>query len=137
MAPEEFEQAARAGEFIEHAEYAGNRYGTLRSELEAASGGIVLEIDLQGARQIRETLPEAVQVFVAPPSAEDLERRLEQRGLDSPEEIARRLDLAQGEMGAQQEFAEVVVNDDLERAVEELVGLAATMCGPEGQADHK
>ncbi len=92
---------------------------------------------MQGARQIRETLPEAVQVFVAPPSAEALEHRLERRGSDSPEEIARRLELAQGEMAAQEEFAQVVVNDDLERAIEELVGLAATMCGPEGQADDK
>jgi guanylate kinase len=137
MAPEEFDEAVRAGEFIEHAEYAGNRYGTLRSELEAASAGIVLEIDLQGARQVRDTLPEAVQVFVAPPSAEDLGRRLEARGSDSPEEITRRLELAQVEMAAKEEFGKVVVNDDLERAVEELVGLAATMCGPEGQADHK
>jgi len=134
MDEEEFDAAMQAGEFIEHAEYAGNRYGTLRSELEGADGGIVLEIDLQGARQIRDTLPEAVQVFIAPPSAEDLRRRLEARGSDSPQQIARRLELAEVELAAQQEFAKVVVNDDVERAVGELVELAATMCGPNGQA---
>lgn len=137
MDEEEFDAAMQAGEFIEHAEYAGNRYGTLRSELERPAQGVVLEIDLQGARQIRETLPEAVQVFVAPPSAEDLRRRLEARGSDSSEQISRRLELAEVELAAQEEFAEVVVNDDLDHALEELVGLAASMCGPEGQADTK
>ncbi len=121
----------RAGEFIEHAEYAGNRYGTLRSELERAADGIVLEIDLQGARQVRETLPEATQVFIAPPSPADLRERLEGRGSDSPEQIARRLEAAEVEMAAQEEFGHVVVNDDVERALDELVGLAATMCAPE------
>ena len=131
MAPEDFERAVAAGDFIEHAEYAGNRYGTLRSELERPAAGIVLEIDLQGARQIRETLPEAVQVFVTPPSAEELRSRLEARGSDSPAEIARRLELAAVELAAQEEFSRVVVNDDVGRALEELVSLAASMCGPE------
>ena len=75
--------------------YAGNRYGTLRSELERArDGGIVLEIELQGARQVREALPDAIQVFIAPPSLGDLRERLEGRGTDSPEQIARRLEAA-------------------------------------------
>ena len=113
---------------MEHAVYAGNRYGTLRSELERPARGIVLEIDLQGARQVRESLPEAVQVFIAPPSLEDLRRRLEQRGSDDPEQIEERLRLAPDELAAQEEFARVVVNDDVERATEELVELAATMC---------
>jgi guanylate kinase len=121
-----------AGDFIEHAEYAGNRYGTLRSELDRAADGIVLEIDLQGARQVRETLPEATQVFIAPPSPADLRIRLEARASDSPEQIARRLEVAEVELAAQQEFGRVVVNDDLERALAELVDLAATMCAPEG-----
>ncbi len=94
----EFDERVRAGEFLEHAEYAGNRYGTLRSELERPADGIVLEIDLQGARQVRETLPEATQIFIAPPSPEDLRERLEGRGSDSPEQIARRLDAAEVEM---------------------------------------
>ena len=130
LTPEEFERRVAAGEFVEHALYAGNRYGTLRSELERPARGIVLEIDLQGARQIRETLPEAVQVFIAPPSLEDLRRRLEQRGADHPEQIERRMEVAPEELAAQEEFARVVVNDDVERATEELVDLAATMCPP-------
>ena len=131
LSSQEFEGRARAGEFVEHAEYAGNRYGTLRSELERPAGGIVLEIDLQGARQVRETLPDAMQVFIAPPSLEDLERRLRGRGSDSAEQIARRLEVAPTEMDAQEEFGKVVTNDDLEAALEELVDLAARICSPE------
>jgi guanylate kinase len=131
LTPEEFEARVERGQFVEHAEYAGNRYGTLRSELERASRGVVLEIDLQGARQIRETLPQAIQVFIAPPSIEDLRRRLEGRGSDSAEQIARRLEVALSELAAKEEFARVVVNDDLGRATQELVDLAATMCDPD------
>jgi len=137
LSPEQFERRARDGQFVEHAEYAGNRYGTLRSELERPARGIVLEIDLQGARQVRRALPEAVQVFIAPPSLEDLERRLHDRASDSPEQIARRLELAPVELAAQEEFARVVVNDDLEAALEELAGLAATMCAPDEQGFAK
>jgi guanylate kinase len=131
--PQEFDQRVRAGEFIEHAEYAGNRYGTLRSELERPAQGIVLEIDLQGARQVRETLPGATQVFIAPPSVEALEQRLRGRASDSPEQIARRLEVAPTELAAKEEFARVVVNDDLEQALDELVELAARMCGPDSR----
>jgi guanylate kinase len=130
---EEFNERVERGEFVEHAEYAGHRYGTLRSELERQASGIVLEIDLQGARQIRETLPQAMQVFIAPPSVEDLRERLEGRGSDSPDQIARRLEVATSELAAQEEFACVVKNDDLERATQELVDLAATMCDPDGR----
>ena len=126
---DEFERRVAGGEFVEHAVYAGNRYGTLRAELERPAQGIVLEIDLQGARQVREELPEAVQVFIAPPSLTELRARLERRGADDPEQIEERLRLAPDELAAQEEFARVVVNDDVERATEELVGLAATMCG--------
>lgn len=131
LTPGEFDRRAREGEFVEHAEYAGNRYGTLRSELERPASGILLEIDLQGARQVRDTLPGAVQVFVAPPSLADLEERLRGRGSDSPEQIARRLEVAPTELAAQDEFAHVVVNDDLETALAELADLAARMYGPE------
>ena len=127
---DEFERRVAAGEFVEHAVYAGNHYGTLRSELERPAQGIVLEIDLQGARQIRETLPEAVQVFIAPPSLEELRARLEERGSDDPRQIEERLRVAPEELAAQEEFSRVVVNDDLTQATEELVGLAATMCRP-------
>jgi len=131
LSGEEFEERVGAGEFVEHAEYAGNRYGTLRSELERPAGGIVLEIDLQGARQVRETLPDAMQVFIAPPSLEDLEQRLRGRGSDSADQIARRLEVAPTEMEAQEEFGKVVVNDDLDAALGELVDLAARICIPE------
>jgi guanylate kinase len=126
----EFEERVRRGEFIEHAEYAGNRYGTLRSELERPAQGIVLEIDLQGARQVRETLPEATQIFIAPPTLQDLELRLRGRASDSVEQIARRLEVAPTEMAAQEEFSRVVTNADLATALDELVDLAAKMCGP-------
>ena len=131
LSENEFERRVREGDFVEHAVYAGNRYGTLRSELERPARGIVLEIDLQGARQVREALPEAVQVFIAPPSLEDLRDRLEARGSDAPEQIRDRLAVAPDELAAQDEFAHVVVNDDLERAVQELVDLAATICPPD------
>jgi guanylate kinase len=130
LSPEEFDRRVAQGEFVEHAVYAGNRYGTLRSELERPARGIVLEIDLQGARQVRETLPEAVQIFIEPPSLEDLRRRLEGRGSDSPEQIRKRLEVAPQELAAKEEFAHRVVNDDLERALVELQELAATMCPP-------
>jgi guanylate kinase len=127
LTPEEFHRRVEAGDFVEHAVYAGNRYGTLRSELEWPAKGMVLEIDLQGARQVRETLPEAVQVFIAPPSYDELEQRLRARGSDTPDQIRDRLAVAHDEMAAQQEFGHVVVNDDLERALDELVELAATI----------
>ncbi len=129
LGPDEFERRVREGAFVEHAEYAGNRYGTLRSELERPAEGIVLEIDVQGARQVRETLPQATQVFIAPPSVDLLRERLEARGSDSPEQIRARLAEAPRELAAQEEFACVVVNDDLERAEAELVELAARVCG--------
>jgi guanylate kinase len=128
LGPEEFERRVERGEFVEHAVYAGNRYGTLRSELERPARGIVLEIDLQGARQVREALPDAVQVFIAPPSLDALEARLRERGANTPDQIRDRLAVAPQELAAQQEFSRVVVNDDLERALAELSDLAATMC---------
>jgi guanylate kinase len=130
LSPEEFERRAQRGEFVEHAVYAGHRYGTPRSELERPARGIVLEIDLQGARQVRDSLPGASRIFIAPPSVEELRRRLAKRGSDSPEQVERRLAAAEQEMAAQREFTHVVVNDDLDRALEELVELAATMCPP-------
>jgi len=126
---DEFDRRIERGDFAEHAQYAGNRYGTLRSELEEASDGIVLEIDVQGARQVRETLPEATQIFIAPPSVEVLRERLEGRGSDSPEQVKVRLAEAEGELAAQGEFRKVIVNDDLDRALQELEVLAATVLG--------
>jgi guanylate kinase len=129
----EFLQRVAAGEFAEHAEYAGNHYGTLRSELQRPASLIVLEIDLQGARQIRATMPEARQVFIAPPDFEDLERRLIGRGAETSDQIARRLEVAKGEMAAKDEFGRQVVNDDAERAAAELIDIAATMSVPQAR----
>jgi guanylate kinase len=126
---EEFANRADANDFLEHAAYSGNRYGTLRSEVERrleAGRSMVLEIEVQGARQVRAAMPEAVLVFIAPPSPETLRERLEGRGTDSPEAIGERLRTAEIELDAQQEFKHVVVNDELERAVEELVGIVET-----------
>jgi guanylate kinase len=130
LSEQDFDRRVAEGEFVEHAVYAGNRYGTLRSELERPARGIVLEIDLQGARQVRESLPEAVQIFIEPPSLEDLRRRLVGRGSDSPEQIRERLAVAPQELAAKEEFGYRVVNDDVERALAELEELAATMCPP-------
>ena len=93
----------------------------------------MLEIDLQGARQVRVTMPAAEQVFIAPPDDDlgELERRLVARGAESPEQIARRLAVASEELAAQHEFRHRIVNTDADRAAEELIGLAATMCVPE------
>jgi guanylate kinase len=126
----DFDRRVARGEFVEHAEYAGHRYGTLGSELSRPARGIVLEIDVQGARQVRETLPEAVLIFIEPPSFEDLERRLAGRASDQPDQIERRLAAARDELAAAGEFDHRIRNDDLERALEELTELAATMCPP-------
>ena len=146
LSPEQFEERVRRGEFLEHATYSGNRYGTLRSELDrvepaaldsgeqrtpdgaaASPRGLVLEIELQGARQVRSAVPDSVQVFIEPPSVEALRARLVGRGSDSPEEIEERLAAARAELDARREFPHVVVNDRLERAVAELTELVSTI----------
>jgi guanylate kinase len=123
LSDDEFDERVRAGEFVEHAEYSGRRYGTLRSELEtrgSAGRPVVLEIEVQGARQVRAAMPETVQVFIAPPSRDALRARLIGRGTDDPEQVERRLATAERELQAQGEFTRVVVNDRLEDAVDEL-----------------
>jgi guanylate kinase len=125
---EEFARRVRAGEFVEHADYAGRSYGTLRSELDdrlAAGIPVVLEIEVQGARQVREAMPAAVQVFIAPPSLEALRNRLIGRGTDDPEEVERRLLVAEHELHSQPEFAHVVVNDRLDDALDQLTAIVA------------
>ncbi len=120
LGADEFARRVDAGDFVEHAEYAGNRYGTLRSELERRSEGgipVVLEIEVQGARQVREAMPEAVQIFIAPPSEEALRARLVGRGTDDAEQVEARLRVAREELAAKDEFGHVVVNDRLEDAV--------------------
>jgi len=123
LSEEEFDRRVAAGDFIEHASYSGHKYGTLRSELErrmAEAAGVVLEIEVKGARQIRAAMPEAVQVFIAPPSVEALRARLVGRGTDAPEDVEARLATALEELEAEKEFEYVVVNDRLEQATEEL-----------------
>lgn len=122
LSDDEFDRRVAEDDFVEHASYSGNKYGTLRSELvkNAAAGGVVLEIELQGARQIRESMPDAIQIFIAPPSPEDLRARLVGRGTDSAEDIERRLKVAEEELAARDEFSHVVVNDQIDRAVDEL-----------------
>jgi guanylate kinase len=127
LSREEFDRRIDAGEFLEWAEYAGNRYGTLKSELDRDANPLVLEIEVQGARQVRERVPEAVSVFIAPPSEDALRTRLVGRGSDDPEQIERRLAVARDELAAREEFDHVVVNDDLDAAVEELSDLVATI----------
>ncbi|MDA0184448.1 guanylate kinase [Solirubrobacter phytolaccae] len=116
----EFDRRVVDGDFVEHAEYSGRRYGTLRSELEkrvAAEHSVVLEIEVQGARQIAQTLPDAVRIFIAPPNEETLRLRLIGRGTDDADQIERRLGVAKAELAAQDEFAHVVENDRLDEAV--------------------
>lgn len=128
----EFDRRVAAGEFVEWAEYSGNRYGTLRSELTSTleqGRPVVLEIEVQGARQVREKLPEAVQVFIAPPSPETLRTRLIGRGTDTEEQVRRRLETADAELAAQPEFAHVVVNDRLEEALDALVDIVRQELG--------
>ena len=120
----EFDRRASQGEFLEHARVFGrHQYGTPRSSLEKAQReglDLVLEIDVQGAAQVRQALPAAVAIFILPPAQEELERRVRARGLDSGEEIKRRLDRARQEMQRYTEYDFLVVNDDVERAGREI-----------------
>jgi guanylate kinase len=138
LSREEFERRLEAGEFLEHATYAGHLYGTPRSELErvhrdgdGAQRGLVLEIEIQGARQVRDALAEAVQVFIAPPSIDALRARLATRGVDDSEVVEERLRVAERELEARGEFEpNVVINDRLEDAIEDLVTLVSTIWDP-------
>jgi guanylate kinase len=132
LSPAEFEQRMRREEFLEYATYSGNSYGTLRTEVErrlAAGHSVVLEIEVQGARQVRAAMRESIQVFIAPPNPSVLRERLDARGTDAPEAIDARLEVAEGEMAAQHEFAHSVVNDDLGRAASELEGIVRAELG--------
>jgi guanylate kinase len=125
---EEFARMVEAGEFLEHAQVFDNRYGTPRAQVEqalAAGHSLILEIDWQGARQVRAAMPECVSVFVLPPSQPELERRLRGRGTDAEEVVQRRLRDAAADMAHWSEFDYVVVNDEFGRAVEELHAIVA------------
>ncbi|MFN2536593.1 MAG: guanylate kinase [Mycobacteriales bacterium] len=122
----EFDRMVAAGELLEHDAHMGASYGTPRAPVErqlAAGGSALLEIDIEGARQVRAAMPDAHLVFLAPPSFDELARRLVGRGTEPPEMVRDRLDRARIEMAAEDEFDVVLVNDDIERAADALVAL--------------
>jgi guanylate kinase len=119
----EFDRLVSDGSFVEHATYSGNRYGTLRSELEQRLGRgvpVVLEIEVHGARQVKERMPDAETVFIAPPSEAALRARLIGRGTDAADEVEQRMRTAVQELSSSAEFGQVVVNDRLEQATNRL-----------------
>lgn len=121
-----FDALIAGDDLLEWAHFAGNRYGTPRAPvLERLADGVpvLLEIELQGARQVRRRMPDAFFVFLAPPSWEELTRRLSGRGTEPPDVVARRLEVAREELAAAPEFDAVVVNADVGRACDELVTL--------------
>ena len=134
VAAEEFDRLVAEGAMLEWAVVHGrNRYGTIRHTVEQAMAegkSVLLEIDLQGARQVKESMPEANFVFLAPPSWDEMVRRLVGRGTESPEEQQQRLETAKLELAAESEFDHTVVNDDVRRAAEELVSLMGLVPNP-------
>jgi guanylate kinase len=123
-----FRAAIDAGDFLEWVEYSGNLYGTLRSDVErkvAAGDDVILEIELIGARAVRKTMPQAISVFIAPPSMAELAERLRGRGTETAAAIAKRLHRAEAEVAAAEEFDHVVVNDDAGRAADEVAAIIA------------
>ena len=121
-----FRAAVASGDFLEWVEYSGNLYGTLRSEVDAklaAGDDVILEIELIGARAVRKTMPEAISVFIAPPSMAELAERLRGRGTETAAAIAKRLHRAETEVAAAKEFDHVVVNDEAGRAADEVAAI--------------
>jgi guanylate kinase len=125
----QFVQHASDGDFLEHVIYAGNRYGTLRSEVERHlrdGHSVILEIELRGARALRDALPDAVTIFIEPPSQDELLRRLRARDTEGEAAIQARLRESQVELGARQEFNYQVRNDDLDAAAAEMARIVDT-----------
>lgn len=123
---EEFDRRVAEGDFLEFATYSGNRYGTLRSEVERrleAGHSVVLEIEVQGAQQVRAAKEDSVQIFIAPPDPSVLRERLLGRGTDSEDAIDKRLEVAKQELAVQEDFDYQVVNDDVDRAAAELTAI--------------
>lgn len=132
LTPEEFDRRIEREDFLEFATYSSNRYGTLRSEVRKrldAGHSVVLEIEVQGARQVRAAMRESIQVFIAPPDPTVLRERLESRGADTAAAIDARLEVAEQELAAQGEFAHCIVNADLERAAADLEGIVRAELG--------
>ena len=124
LTPTEFDARVRAGEFLEHAEVHGNRYGTVRRAVErrlAHGMDVILEIDPQGAFQVRKQMDRSRLIFVKAPTPEDLEKRIRHRGAESDDQIRTRLDTARRELELEGSYDHVVINDDVPRAVDDLV----------------
>jgi guanylate kinase len=140
MSEADFAAAVATGAFVEHVEYAGNRYGTLRSELDrnlAGGRSVVVEIELQGARAVRRALPDAVSIFIAPPSMAELARRLETRATERADDIARRLAVGEVEIQAMGEFEHRVVNADVDAAAAELLEVMSAALAPGTTAEAR
>jgi guanylate kinase len=132
LTEEQFQERRDADDFLEFASYSGNHYGTLNSELDRCldkGRSVVLEIEVQGAQQVRQTRGDSVQIFIAPPDPGVLRNRLRGRGTDSPEAIDKRLQVAEQELGAQDDFDFRIVNDDLDKAADELESIVRNSIG--------
>lgn len=127
MSVEEFQDCIKKDKFLEYAQFAGNYYGTKQKYINqkfAEGLNIILEIETQGALQVKKKMPEAVLIFIAPPSVEELEHRLRGRHTEDEETIKKRLDLVKIELERSKQYDYIVVNDDLERAVSEIENIA-------------
>ncbi len=123
LTKEEFEDCIKKDKFLEHAQFAGNFYGTKQKYIHQKfeeGMNIILEIETQGALQVKKKMPEAVLIFIAPPSFEELEHRLRGRNTEDEETIQKRLDFVKIELERSKQYDYVVVNDDLERAISEI-----------------
>lgn len=130
---EEFDALIEAGDFLEHVDFAGNRYGTLWSEIDrlhALGMHVILELELRGALAVNESNMDSVLIFIEPPDFAELERRLRSRASDSDDEIARRMEVARNQVDAKQHFDYVVVNDEQDRAIAELQGIIERELAP-------
>jgi guanylate kinase len=132
LTEEQFQERIADKDFLEFASYSGNHYGTLNSELDRClekGRSVVLEIEVQGATQVRAARPDSVQIFIAPPDPAVLRERLRGRGTDSAEAIDKRLQVAEQELGAQDDFDFLIVNDDLDKASDELESIVRQSIG--------
>ena len=136
----EFESKVRSGEFVEHAEYAGNLYGTLKSEVGRAMAEgkiLVMDIDVQGSAQVTAAYPDALTIFLEPPTFDELLRRLNARGTDSPDARRRRVEIAKREMDRRGEYRHRVVNDDLNEAVGRVFSIISGVGIPGSSAQSR
>jgi guanylate kinase len=136
LSEEEFLARVERGEFLEHVVYVSGRYGTLRSEVDRVFAGgksCVLELETVGARKVQESSPDAVSIFIAAPSFDELERRLRERATESSGVIEERLEVARRQMEEAGHFGHVVINDDVDRAVDELDEIVTKALTPVGR----